>query len=98
MGEEDIFSPQDRKDEQQSPGQHEKDHRPKKESKEERKGGMDILQPHHRDVPQEKDQKKENQAGDDQKANEDPLLWSDFQDFLQMRISDCGFRIRNFLV
>jgi len=35
---------------------------------------MDILQPHHRDIPEQKDEKKEDQARKYEKADENSLL------------------------
>ena len=86
MGEEDIPPPQDGKDEKKSPGEHDKDQSAKEESKKERKGGMNVLQPHHRDVPEEKDQKEEDQAGHDQKTDKDSLFRFGFQEILRKKI------------
>jgi hypothetical protein len=98
MRKKDVPSPKNGKDEEQSTGEHKKDHESEGESKEERKRGMDVSQPHHGDVPSQKDQKEEDQTGDHQKTDKNALLGSDFQDSLQMRISDCGFRSSNFLL
>jgi hypothetical protein len=35
---------------------------------------MNVLQPHHGDIPEKKDEAKENQTGEDQKSYEDSLL------------------------
>jgi hypothetical protein len=97
MRKEDVLSPKNGEDEKQPPGKHEKNQDGEDQSEEERKKGMDVPQPHHRDIPEHKDQKEEDQTGDDQKTNKNALLGSDFQSFLQMRISDCGFRNFNSL-
>ena len=36
---------------------------------------MDVLQPHHRDIPEQKDEDEEDQAGKNQQSNEESLLW-----------------------
>ena len=96
MGEEDIFSPQDREDEEQAPGKHEKDQNAKADTKEEREGRMNILQSHEGDIPEEENEKEEDQTGEDQQPDEDPLLGSNLQDNLQlycgMRIAECGMK------
>ena len=65
MGKKDVFSPKNGEDEEQSPGEHEKNQNGEDESEEERKRGMDVSQPHHGDIPEHKDQKEEDQTGDD---------------------------------
>jgi len=35
---------------------------------------MDVLQPHHRDIPEQKDKREEDQTGKNQKADENSLL------------------------
>jgi hypothetical protein len=65
MRKEDILSPKNGKDEEQSSSQHEKNQNGEGKSEEERKIGMDVPQPHHGDIPEHKDQKEEDQTGDD---------------------------------
>jgi len=89
MGKEDVPPPQDGKDEKKPSGEHEKDQSTKEEGEEKRKRGMNVLQPHHWDVPQEKDQKEEDQAGHDQKADEDSLLRFGFQEILRQKNAKC---------
>ena len=35
---------------------------------------MDVFQPHHGNIPEQKDEEKENQTGENQKSDEDSLL------------------------
>jgi hypothetical protein len=57
---------------------------------------MNVLQPHHRDIPEQKDEKEENQTGKNQKPDKDPLLGFDLQKPLLhncgMRIAECGMK------
>jgi ribosomal protein S12 methylthiotransferase accessory factor YcaO len=57
MGEEDIPPPQDGEDEEQTTRNHEKDQYGKGKTEDEWKGGMDILQSHHGDIPEQKYEK-----------------------------------------
>jgi len=79
MREEDILPSEDGKDKEQPSGKHEKHQNRKDDSEKERKEGMDVLQSHHWDIPEQKDEKEEDQTGDDEQSNEDPLLRSYFQ-------------------
>jgi len=40
---------------------------------------MNVLQPHHWDIPEQKDEKEEDQTGQDQKSNKDSLLGFNIQ-------------------
>jgi hypothetical protein len=82
MGEEDILSPQYSEDEEQAAGKHEKDQNAKADTKEEREGRMNILQSHEGDIPEKKNDKEEDQTGEDQQPDENPLLGSNLQDNL----------------
>jgi len=44
---------------------------------------MDVLQPHHRDIPEQKDEKEEDQARKNEKADENSLPGFNVQSFLQ---------------
>ena len=55
MRKKDIFSREDGKDEQETSGKHDKDQNSKKKGKQEGQRRMDIFQPHHRDIPEQKD-------------------------------------------
>ena len=43
---------------------------------------MDVLQPHYRDIPEQKDKREEDQTGKNQKADENSLLGFNVQCFL----------------
>jgi hypothetical protein len=55
MGKKDVFSPKNREDEEESSGKHEKNQNGESQSEEKRKGGMDVPQPHHGDIPEHED-------------------------------------------
>jgi len=74
MGEEDIFTPQNREDEKQSPGQHKKDQSGEGHTEDKRKRRVNVLQPHDGNIPEKKDKEKENQTGKHQKPYEDSLF------------------------
>jgi hypothetical protein len=65
MRKKDVLSSENGEDEEEPSGEHEKDQNGEGESEEERKRGMDVPQPHHGDIPEHKDQKEEDQTGDD---------------------------------
>jgi len=50
---------------------------------------VDVLQPHYRDIPEQKDEKEEDQTGKDQKSDENSLLGFNFQKPLPLY---CGMR------
>jgi len=60
-----VFSSKNGEDEEEPSGEHEKDQNGQNEGEEDRKRGMDVSQSHHGDIPEHKDQKEENQTGDD---------------------------------
>ena len=94
MREEDILPYEDGKDKEESPGKHEEHQNRKDDGEEERKGGMDVLQSHHRDIPEQKDEKEEDQTGENQESDEDSLLGFNVQKplllYCGMRIAECG--------
>jgi hypothetical protein len=65
MGKKNVLSSNDGEDKEESSGEHEKNQNGEGQSEEERKHGMDVSQPHDGNIPEYKDQKKEDQAGDD---------------------------------
>lgn len=65
MGQEDVLPPQDREDQQETAGDHEKDEEDKGKAENQRKGRVDVSQPHHGDIPKEKDEKEEEDTGKD---------------------------------
>ena len=51
---------------------------------------MDILQPHHRDIPEQEDEDEEDQTGKNQKSDEESLLRLNVQMFPRsLRNADC---------
>jgi hypothetical protein len=60
-----VFSSKNGEDKEEPSGEHEKDQNGQNEGEEDRKRGMDVSQSHHGDIPENKDQKEENQTGDD---------------------------------
>ena len=66
MGEEEILSTENGKDEEEPSWKHEKNQNPKDKGEEKRKGGMNVLQPHHRYIPEQKDEQEEDQTGKNQ--------------------------------
>ena len=48
---------------------------------------MDVLQSHHRDIPEQKDEKEEDQTGENQESDEDSLLGFNLQKPLLLPIS-----------
>jgi len=95
MGKKDVFSAKNGEDEEEPSGEHEKDENSKDQSKEERKIGMDASQSHHGDIPEHKNQKEEDQTGNDQKTNENSLLGSDFQRNLPKIVQSNQFGVRS---
>ena len=65
MRKKDVLSPENGEDEEKASGEYEKDQNGKDQSEEERKRGMDVSQPHHRDIPEHKHEEEEDQTGDD---------------------------------
>jgi hypothetical protein len=66
MRKEDILSPQNSEDEEKTSRDHKENQDDKGETEDERKRGMDILQPDDGNIPEQKNKKEENQTGKDQ--------------------------------
>lgn len=79
MREQDIFPSKDGEDEEEASEKHEKDENGKNQTEDERKGGMNVLHPYHRNVPEKKDEEKKNQTAKNQQSDEDSLLWFNIQ-------------------
>jgi len=90
MREENILPSEDGKDKEESPGKHEEHQNRKDDGEEKRKGGMDVLQAHHRDIPEQKDKKEEDQTGENQEPDKDSLLGFNLQKPLLLY---CGMRL-----
>jgi len=74
MGEEDVFSPEDGKDKEKSSQKHQHCKNRKDAGVEKGKRGMDILQPHHRNIPEQEDEDEKDQASKNQQSDEESLL------------------------
>jgi hypothetical protein len=74
MGQENIPSPHDGKDKQETTGDHEEDQEPQGEAEDQGKGGVNVSQPHDGDIPEEKDENEENRTRKDEQSYEDSLL------------------------
>ena len=74
MGQEDILSHEDGKNKKKSPRKHQNCKNRKDAGVEEGKRGMDILQPHHRDIPEQEDEDEDDQAGKNQQPDKESLL------------------------
>ena len=74
MGKKDVFSPEDGKNKKKSSEKHQNRKNSEDAGVEDGKRGMDILQPHHRDIPEQEDEGEEDQTGKDQQSDEDSLL------------------------
>lgn len=81
MGEEDVLSPEDGKDKQKSSRKHQNCKNRKDAGVEEWKRRMDILQPHHRDIPEQEDEDEEDQTGKNQQSDEESLFRLNVQMF-----------------
>jgi hypothetical protein len=65
MRQEDILPSYDREDQQETAGDHGKDQKGKGETEDQGKGGMNVSQPHHGNIPEEEDEKEEKDTGKD---------------------------------
>jgi hypothetical protein len=74
MRQKDILSSQDGEDKQETAGDHQEDQEGEGEAEDQGEGGMNVSQPHHGDIPEEKDEKEEKDTGKDKQSNEDSLL------------------------
>jgi len=65
MREKDVLAPEDGEDEEETAKDHEEDQGGEGEAEERREEGVNVLQPYHRNIPEEKDENEENDAGED---------------------------------
>jgi len=81
--EKDILPSENGKYEEEPTRDHDKDQDTQHGGKDEGKGWMDVLQPHQGNIPEQKNEKEKDQAGDDQKPNKyslfRPLVQSNLQ-------------------
>ncbi len=66
MGEEDILSPDYGEDEEETTEDHEEDQRGESETEDQRHGGVNVFQSNDRNVPEQKNENQENDAGEHQ--------------------------------
>jgi hypothetical protein len=66
MRQENILPSDDREDQQETAGDHEKDQKGEDEAKEQGKGRVDVSQPHHGNIPEKEDETEENHTGQDE--------------------------------
>jgi len=66
MRQEDILPSQDGEDKEETAGDHEKDQKCQGEAEDQGEGGVNVSQPHHGNIPEEKDENEENDAGKDE--------------------------------
>jgi hypothetical protein len=74
MRQEDILPPHDGEDKQETAENHQEDKKGQGEAEDQREGGVNVSQPHDGNIPEEKDESKENHTGKDKQSNEDSLL------------------------
>ena len=87
--EENIFSPEDGKNKEQTAENHEENQKGKGQTEDRRKGGMNVSQPHDGNIPEKKDKTEENNTGKNQQPNENPLFRPALQGYpLRIRVSD----------
>jgi len=65
MRQEDILPSHDGEDKQETAGDHEEDEEGQDEAENQGKGGVNISQPHHGDIPEKEGEKEEKDTGKD---------------------------------
>jgi hypothetical protein len=65
MRQEDILPPQYGEDKQKTAEDHEENQKGKGETEDKREVGMNVFQPHHGNIPEEENEKEENETGKD---------------------------------
>jgi len=71
---EDVFSPEDGEDKEQTAENHEEDQQGEGQTEDRRERGMDVFQPDDRNIPEKKDETKKNDAGKNQQPHEGPFF------------------------
>jgi hypothetical protein len=74
MRQEDILPPHDSEDKQETAENHQEDKKGQDEAEDQGEGGVNVSQPHHGNIPEEKDESKKNNTGKDKQSNENSLL------------------------
>jgi len=65
MRQKDILPSHDGEDKQETAGDHEEDQKGEGEAEDRGEGGMNVSQSHHGNIPEEKDEKEEDDTGKD---------------------------------
>ena len=65
MREKDVLAPENGEDEEETAKDHEEDQGGEDEAEERRQEGVNVFQPYHRNIPEEKDENEENDTGKD---------------------------------
>ncbi len=65
MREKDVLAPEYGEDKEETAKGHEEDQKGEGEAEERRQGGMNVFQPNHGNIPEEKDENEENHTGKD---------------------------------
>ena len=65
MREKDVLAPVDGEDEEETAKKHKKDQGGKDEAEDRRQEGVNVFQPYHGNIPEEKDENEENDTGKD---------------------------------
>jgi hypothetical protein len=65
MREKDVLAPEDGEDEEETAKDHEEDQNGEGEAEERWEEGMNVFQPYHGNIPEEKDENEQNDTGKD---------------------------------
>ena len=74
LRQEDILSPHDGKDKEETAGDHEEDQNTQGKAENQGKRRMNIFQTHDGNIPEQKDESEENDTGKDEQSDENSLL------------------------
>jgi hypothetical protein len=79
LRQENVLASQYREDKQQPAENHEENQRGEGKTEDSWEGGMNVFQSNGGNIPEEKDKKEENDTGQDEQSNKDPLLRPNLQ-------------------
>jgi hypothetical protein len=65
MREKDVLAPENGEDEEETAKDHEEDQCGEDEAEERRQEGVNVFQPYHRNIPEQKDEDEQNDTGKD---------------------------------
>ena len=91
VGKEEILSHEDGEDQKHPSEEHDDEEASQNCAEDDRKLGMNVLHPHDRNVPQEKDQEGQDKTGEHQQTDEDAFLRSLSQMFLPNQLRNVEF-------